>query len=221
MNYRFHKDKGIAENILEYGERIEQYEKSTGEKVQENLKVSTLIQGMRPEVKRHLLLNLDEKTKYMDLRQYLVNYESTERWTNSLAQQQGTLIGPPLISLRKEMTMEVLQRWTSTKHGAKVSGSTNVVTKEKASENLKVKAKVKVKARTLEKDLETKAKEKAKAKVEVVIGKVEVEVSEATKAEVEDSKAKAEVLVALVATKVKVKERHKQQHSLLSQVRTF
>ena len=88
LNYRFRKDKGIAENILEYEARIEQYEKSTGEKVQENLKVSTLIQGMRPEVKRHLLLNLDEKTKYMDLRQYLVNYESTERWTNSLAQQQ-------------------------------------------------------------------------------------------------------------------------------------
>ena len=84
MNFRFAKDKGIAENILEYEERIEQYEKSTGEKVQENLKVSTLIQGMKPEVKRHLLLNLDEKTKYPALRQYLVNYESTEKWTNSL-----------------------------------------------------------------------------------------------------------------------------------------
>ena len=84
------KDKGVAENILEYEERIEQYEKSTGEKVQENLKVSTLIQRMKPEVKRHLLLNLDEKTKYPALRQYLVNYESTEKWTNSLTQSQGT-----------------------------------------------------------------------------------------------------------------------------------
>ena len=83
------QSKGIAENILEYEERTKQYEKATGEKVQENLKVSTLIQGMKPEVKRHLLLNLDEKTKYTALRQYLVNYESTERWTNSLA-QQGT-----------------------------------------------------------------------------------------------------------------------------------
>ncbi|CAE7650594.1 unnamed protein product, partial [Symbiodinium microadriaticum] len=86
LNYRFPKDKGIAESILEYEERIEQYEKATGEKVQENLKVSTLIQGMKPEVKRHLLLNMDEKTKYSALRQYLVNYESTERWTNSLTQ---------------------------------------------------------------------------------------------------------------------------------------
>eukprot|EP00439_Symbiodinium_sp_Y106_P004716 s8591_g1.t1 len=87
---RFAQSKGIAENILKYEERIEQYEKATGEKVQENLKVSTLIdEGMKPEVKRHLLLNLDEKTKYTALRQYLVNYESTERWTNSLA-QQGT-----------------------------------------------------------------------------------------------------------------------------------
>ena len=89
LNYRFAQNKGIAENILEYEEKIEQYEKATGEKVQENLKVSTLIQGMKPEVKRHLLLNMDEKTKYSALRQYLVNYESTERWTNSLSQGSG------------------------------------------------------------------------------------------------------------------------------------
>ena len=48
LNYRFQKEKGIAENILEYEERSEQYEKSAGEKVQEHLKVSTLIQGMKP-----------------------------------------------------------------------------------------------------------------------------------------------------------------------------
>ena len=66
--------------------RLSSNEKATGEKVQENLKVSTLIQGMKPEVKRHLLPNIDEKTKYSALRQYLVNYESTERWTNSLSQ---------------------------------------------------------------------------------------------------------------------------------------
>ena len=48
------QSKGIAENILEYEERTKQYEKATGEKVQENLKVSTLIdKGMKPEVKRH------------------------------------------------------------------------------------------------------------------------------------------------------------------------
>ena len=58
--------------------------------MQDNLKVSTLVQGMRPEVKRRLLLNLDEKARSSNLRQYLVNYESTERWTNSLSQQQGT-----------------------------------------------------------------------------------------------------------------------------------
>ena len=37
LNYRFVKEKGIAENILEYEEKIELYEKATGEKVQENL----------------------------------------------------------------------------------------------------------------------------------------------------------------------------------------
>ena len=89
LNYRFAQNKGIAENILEYKEKIEQYEKATGEKVQENLKVSTLIQGMKPEVKRHLLLNMDEKTKYSALRQYLVNYESTQKRTNSLSQGSG------------------------------------------------------------------------------------------------------------------------------------
>ena len=98
LNYRFAKDKGIAENILEYEECIEQYEKTTGEKVQENLKVPTLIQGMKPDVKRHLLLNLDEKNKCSNLHQYLVNNESTERWANSLSQQQGNI-------------MEDLQQW--------------------------------------------------------------------------------------------------------------
>ncbi|OLP75365.1 hypothetical protein AK812_SmicGene44851 [Symbiodinium microadriaticum] len=43
------KDKGIAENILEYEERIEQYEKSTGEKVQENLKVDGLAEVVSKE----------------------------------------------------------------------------------------------------------------------------------------------------------------------------
>ena len=71
--------------------------------------------------------------------------------------------------------MEVLQRWTSTKHGVKVNGSTKVVTKVKALEKVKVKAKDRV--RTLEKDLEIRAKAKTKAKVEVAIGKVEAEVS--------------------------------------------
>ena len=75
LNFRFVQNKGIAENILEYEEKIEQYEKATGEKVQKNLKVSTLTQGMKPEVKRHLLLNTDEKTKYSALRQYLVTSE--------------------------------------------------------------------------------------------------------------------------------------------------
>ena len=177
--------------------------------MQENLKVSTLIQGMRPEVKRHLLLNLDENTKYMNLRQYLVNYESTERWTNSLAQQQGTPYRTTT-DLIKEKITEVLQQWTSTKPGVKVSGSAKEVSKEKALEK-DTKAKVKAKARTSEKDLETKAKEKVtKAKVEVETGKAEVEVSEATKVEVEDTKAKVKALVVLVATKVEEKEKHKQ-----------
>ena len=113
--------------------------------------------------------------------------------------------------------MEVLQRWTSTKHGVKVSGSTKVVTKEKVLEKAKVK--VKAKARTLEKDLETKAKEKVtKAKVEVATGKAEVEVSEVTKDEVEATKAKAKALVVLVATKVKEKEKHKQQQECVTTV---
>ena len=61
LNYRFHKDKGIADNILEYEERIEQYEKSTGEKVQENLKASALIQGIKAEVKSTCCLILTRR----------------------------------------------------------------------------------------------------------------------------------------------------------------
>ena len=204
LNYRFAQNKGIAENILEYEEKIEQYEKATGEKVQENLKVSTLIQGMKPEVKRHLLLNMDEKTKYSALRQYLVNYESTERWTNSLSQGSGRTT-TDLIEKGEDhgglAMMDVSQAWYKGKGKwykglgkGKGKGKGKV---ERTSEKVSaLKAKVKVKEKALE----------VLEKVEVeAIGKAEVEALEATKAKVE-----VEVKVTVVS-RAKAKEKPKQQ----------
>ena len=192
LNYRFAQSKRIAENILEYEGRIEQYEKATGEKVQENLKNSTLIQGMKSEVKRHLLLNLDEKTKYTALRQYLVNYESPERWTNSLAQQ-----GTP-----HRTTTDLIDKGeVSTKHGTKVKEKNTRVMCTKA----KVKVKARTKVRTSEKVSDLKAKAKALVKAEVEeTGKVEVEVSEVTKAQVKEEEK------VFAGSKERVKARHKQ-----------
>ena len=201
LNYRFHPTKGIAENILEYEERIEQYEKSTGEKVQENLKVSTLIQGMKPEVKRHLLLNLDEKTKYQDLRQYLVNYESTERWTNSLAQQQQQ--GTPY-----RTTTDLIDKGED--HGGLAAMDINQAYgkgKWFSKGGYKGKGFGKGKGKDF-----GKAKDKVKAEAEVETGKVEVEVSENTKAEVEeDSKEEVKASVVLAATKAKEKLKQQQE----------
>ena len=207
LNYRFAQNKGIAENILEHEERLEQHEKATGEKVQENLKVSTLIQGMKPEVKRHLLLNLDEKTKYTALRQYLVNYESAERWTNSLA-QQGTphRTTTDLIDKGEDhggmAAMDINQAW----YKGKGKGYKGYVYKGKG----KGKGKGKNKGKDCGKGFGFEGKGKGKEKG---FGKGrgrgnwkgrEVEASEVTKAEVQEEEK------VFAGSKEKVKARHKQ-----------
>ena len=173
--------------------------------MQENLKVSTLIQGMKPEVKRHLLLNLDEKTKYTALRQYLVNYESAERWTNSLA-QQGTphRTTTDLIDKGEDhggmAAMDINQAW----YKGKGKGYKGYVYKGKGKGNGKNKGKDCGKGFGFEGKGKGKEKGFGKGRGRGNWKGREVEASEVTKAEVQEEEK------VFAGSKEKVKARHKQ-----------
>ena len=83
LHFRFDNKKSTQENILKFEEYIEEYEKASGDIVQEDLKISVVLGGTEGSMRQHLLLNQKETTKYGTLRQYLLSYEQASRWTTT------------------------------------------------------------------------------------------------------------------------------------------
>ena len=137
LHFRFDSKKTTQENILKFEETIEEYEKSSGDLVAEDMKISIILGGTEGNMRQHLLLNQKETTKYAGLRQYLLSYEQATRWTTTdLSTQERTT---------KDKQTWMLQEFTN---GGKEKERTKESQKEK------------------EKALESTAKEKeAKEKV--------------------------------------------------------
>ena len=83
LHYRFDNKRSTQENILKFEELIEEYEKSSGDLVAEDMKISIILGGTEGNMRQHLLLNQKETTKYGSLRQYLLSYEQATRWTTT------------------------------------------------------------------------------------------------------------------------------------------
>ena len=83
IHTKFNSKRTTMENILKFEDSIEEYEKSSGDSVQDDLKVSVVLGHAEGPLRQHLLLNVKETTKYSTLRQFLVSYEQTTRWTTT------------------------------------------------------------------------------------------------------------------------------------------
>ena len=85
MNFRFAKEAGYIENILNF--------------------VELCTRRVPQHVRQHVLLNMNENTKYEDLKTYLRRYEVAQRWIQ------------PLLLIFKElemiMIMVVKLPWTN------------------------------------------------------------------------------------------------------------
>ena len=64
-------------------EAIETYETAANDVMSDDVKVSIVMNNMEGPVRQHLLLTVDSKTKFENIRQFLVNYEQTVRWTTT------------------------------------------------------------------------------------------------------------------------------------------
>ena len=68
MNFRFVQEASYSENILKFEELLEEFERASQEKVSESLKIGALVDGVPQHVRQHVLLNMNENTKYEDSR---------------------------------------------------------------------------------------------------------------------------------------------------------
>ena len=83
IHTKFDAKRTTMENILKFEDSIEEYEKSSGDVVQDDLKVSVVLGNTEGPLRQHLILNVKETAKYSTLRQFLVSYEQTTRWTTT------------------------------------------------------------------------------------------------------------------------------------------
>ena len=83
IHTKFDSKRTTMKNILKFEDSIEEYEKSSGDTVQGDLKVSVVLGNTEGPLRQHLLLNVKETTKYSTLRQFLVSYKQTTRWTTT------------------------------------------------------------------------------------------------------------------------------------------
>ena len=79
MNYRFSRDAGYSENIFKFEERLEEFAHASQEKVSESVKIGTLVDRVPQHVRQHLSLNMNENTRYEDLKTYLLRCEKAQR----------------------------------------------------------------------------------------------------------------------------------------------
>ena len=83
LNHKFDTKKTHLENLVAFEEAIETYETAANDVMSDDVKVSIVMNNMEGPVRQHLLLTVDSKTKFENIRQFLVNYEQTVRWTTT------------------------------------------------------------------------------------------------------------------------------------------
>ena len=83
LNHKFDNKKTHLENLVAFEEAIENYETAANDVMSDDVKVSVVMNNMEGAVRQHLLLTVDSKTKFENIRQFLVTYEQTVRWTTT------------------------------------------------------------------------------------------------------------------------------------------
>ena len=93
------KDRSLQENLMSLESLVEQYQDASGERLPDNLLISTVLRCVNQQVRQHLQLTIDDKATYKNVRERLMNYENNAKtWTaESLLKQvqdAGQASGP-------------------------------------------------------------------------------------------------------------------------------
>ena len=83
LNHKFDNKKTHLENLVAFEEAIENYETAANDVMSDDVKVSVVMNNMEGAVRQHSLLTVDSKTKFENIRKFLVTYEQTVRWTTA------------------------------------------------------------------------------------------------------------------------------------------
>ncbi|OLQ15400.1 hypothetical protein AK812_SmicGene390 [Symbiodinium microadriaticum] len=80
-NVKFDAKVSLAEQLSRYEEIIREYERISGTKYNEDLKLSTLVQACPQALQVQIHMSLTDKSTYQDLKEKVLAYErSTTRW---------------------------------------------------------------------------------------------------------------------------------------------
>ena len=89
------KGTSILDYLLTYEKLVGEYEKVSGARYDENLKIGTVLKGLPNELRNHILVGLSPTTSYTDIRRKLLEYErSTQSWNAENILQSFSMEGP-------------------------------------------------------------------------------------------------------------------------------
>ena len=76
------KGASLMDYILTYEKLVNEYERLSGVRYDDNLKLGTLLKGIPQQLRQHVMVDINDRTTYLDLRSKLLQYErSNQTWS--------------------------------------------------------------------------------------------------------------------------------------------
>ena len=76
------KGASFMDYVLTFEKLVNEYERLSGVKYGQNLMIGTIMKGIPPELRRHLMVDMSDKTTYQEMRARLLQYEqSSQTWS--------------------------------------------------------------------------------------------------------------------------------------------
>ncbi|CAE7327609.1 unnamed protein product [Symbiodinium sp. CCMP2592] len=75
-SWRFDPQQGLHEQLVKYEEQLKTYELSAAKKFPEDLVLATVLTGMREPLRSQLQLRMTPETKYSEIREWILQWES-------------------------------------------------------------------------------------------------------------------------------------------------
>ena len=85
-SWQFSTTGGLHEQLVKYEEALRTYEASSGKSFPEDLVMATVVTGLKEPLKSQVQLRMGSSTKYSDVREWILQYESLNApWSSSLS----------------------------------------------------------------------------------------------------------------------------------------
>ena len=76
------KGASLMDYILTYEKLVNEYERLSGVRYDDNLKLGTLLKGIPQQLRQHVMVDINDRTTYLDLRSKLLQSErSVQTWS--------------------------------------------------------------------------------------------------------------------------------------------